>query len=556
MIETGLVYIYSVSPARNFVGCGALIEGGYIATCRHVWRDAIDPENEVTGEPPEVEIVFPFGAKEKASDGGKLTAPSRRARLADACGESEDSAPDLVLLQLIAPLSVPDGVLKLHPAVGLEVGPGRAHTYLISRNRYSAVDGTIDQVIDPEAGLRQFRGDQSRGYWFEKGSSGSPVFLDNGEQLAGLIALSELGANEGESHLHEAFVVPATTIHKYLAGRLAADQQAAKRGIDPDILKLILAKLGEQNVPDAEIAGRLDASIEAILAQAEKPVPVSNDGADIEATLVASREKLGALDTAGALNVLRAKIAEEEQERARRLVPLLKEQATIEKLAFDYDAAKRSLAEVTRLAPDDVWAFIDLGDLFVTTGQLEEAAKAFRNAEAAARRQGDERDVSVSYDRIGDVQVAQGDLTAALKSYQDSLGIAERLAASDPGNAGWQRSLGTAERLAASDPGNAGWQRDVSVSYNKIGDVQVAQGDLTAALMASDPGNAGWQRDLSVNFAKLALAHKQSGDKAKARGLFRQGQAIMARLTKLSPDNAVWKNHLGWFDEQLKELGP
>ena len=107
----------------------------------------------------------------------------------------------------------------------------------------------------------------------------------------------------------------------------------------------------------------------------------------------------------------------------------------------------------------------------------------------------------MSYDRIGDVQVAQGDLTAALKSYQDSLGIAERLA-------------------------------------------------------ASDPGNAGWQRDLSVNFAKLALAHKQSGDKAKARGLFRQGQAIMARLTKLSPDNAVWKNHLGWFDEQLKELGP
>jgi hypothetical protein len=33
---------------------------------------------------------------------------------------------------------------------------------------------------------------------FEEGSSGSPVFLQNGEQLAGIIALSELGANEGE----------------------------------------------------------------------------------------------------------------------------------------------------------------------------------------------------------------------------------------------------------------------------------------------------------------------------------------------------------------------
>jgi tetratricopeptide (TPR) repeat protein len=552
MIETGLVYIYSISPARDFVGCGALVEGGYIATCRHVWCNAIDPENEVPGEPSEVEIVFPFGAKETARDGGKLTAPSRRARLADACGESEDSAPDLVLLELVAPLSKPGGVMLLHPAVRIEVGPGRAHTYLVSRNRYSAVDGRIDQVIDPDAGLRQFLGVQSQGYWFEEGSSGSPVFLENGEQLAGIIALSELGANDGESHLRVAYVVPATTIRKYCTARLAADAQAAKRGIDPASLQPILAKLGQMDVPDDKIAERLDASIEAILAQAQKPVPDSNDGADIEATLVASRAKLGALDTAGALDVLQPKIAEVTEDvegLVRRLVPLLKERATVEKLAFDYDAAKRSLAEVTRLAPDDVWAFIDLGDLFVTTGQLEEAAKAFRNAEAAARRQGNERDVSVSYERIGDVQVAQGDLTAALNSYQDSLGIRER--------------------LAASDPGNAGWQRDVSVSYNKIGDVQVAQGDLTAALKSysdslaiaerlaqSDPGNADWQRDLSVSFGKLALVHKQSGDKAKARGFMRQGQAIMARLTKLSPDNAVWKNDLAWLDGQIKELAP
>jgi hypothetical protein len=29
-------------------------------------------------------------------------------------------------------------------------------------------------------------------------------------------------------------------------------------------------------------------------------------------------------------------------------------------------------------------------------------------------------------------------------------------------------------RLAKADPGNAGWQRDLSVSYNKVGDVLVA----------------------------------------------------------------------------------
>jgi len=60
------------------------------------------------------------------------------------------------------------------------------------------------------------------------------------------------------------------------------------------------------------------------------------------------------------------------------------------------------------------------------------------------------------------VQEAQGDLAGALKSYNDSLAIVAR--------------------LAKSDPGNAEWQRDLSVSYNKVGDVQKAQGDLTGAL--------------------------------------------------------------------------
>jgi tetratricopeptide (TPR) repeat protein len=147
----------------------------------------------------------------------------------------------------------------------------------------------------------------------------------------------------------------------------------------------------------------------------------------------------------------------------------------------------------------------------------------------------------VSYDRVGNVQKAQGNFAGALKSYSDSLAIRDR--------------------LATSDPGNADWQRNLSVSYEKVGDVQVEQGDLKAALKSyqddlaiterlatSDPGNAGWQRDLSVSFERLALIQKQSGDKAKAREFLRQGHAIMV------PDNAVWKQDLAWFDGEIKEL--
>src|SRR5215469_10709688 len=99
-----------------------------------------------------------------------------------------------------------------------------------------------------------------------------------------------------------------------------------------------------------------------------------------------------------------------------------------------------------------------------------------------------QRDLSISYDKLGDVQLAQGDLAAALRGYTDGKAIAEK--------------------LARSDPSNAQWQRDLSISYNKLGNVQLVQGDLVAALRSytesrtireklagSDPSKAECHRD-------------------------------------------------------------
>jgi Flp pilus assembly protein TadD len=60
-------------------------------------------------------------------------------------------------------------------------------------------------------------------------------------------------------------------------------------------------------------------------------------------------------------------------------------------------------------------------------------------------------------------------------------------------------------QLAKADPGNAGWQRDLAVAYSKVGDVQVAQGNLPDALKLfrdslvisqrlaiADPNAMGW----------------------------------------------------------------
>jgi hypothetical protein len=45
------------------------------------------------------------------------------------------------------------------------------------------------------------------------------------------------------------------------------------------------------------------------------------------------------------------------------------------------------------------------------------------------------------YGKVGEVQMAQDDPVAALKSFSADLAIMQQLVRSDPGNAGWLRDL-------------------------------------------------------------------------------------------------------------------
>jgi tetratricopeptide (TPR) repeat protein len=244
---------------------------------------------------------------------------------------------------------------------------------------------------------------------------------------------------------------------------------------------------------------------------------------------------------------------------------------------------KRS--EAAALA-ETVETLLAVGD---TAGALTAAEQSRQIiAELVAGNSGNtqwQHDLSVSCEKIGNVQEAQGDLAGALMSYRNSLAIRERLAKSDPGNARWQRELSVSygwignvqveqgdlagaltsyrddlainERLAKSDPGNAGRQYDLAVSYEKIGNVQVAQGDLAGALTSyrdslaiygrlakSDPGNAGWQRAMSVSLDKVGDAQVAQGDLAGALKSYGDGLAIAERLAKSDPGNAGWQRDL------------
>ena len=295
------------------------------------------------------------------------------------------------------------------------------------------------------------------------------------------------------------------------------------------------------------------------------------------------------------------------EEISRSEAGFLADEARIDRLQLNYDAACKNFAEAARLDPADCWIWIELGDLWRLLGSLGEAEKAFHAALEAAVGSGDERDLSVSHNKIGgvqprhrapaggagratrprsarsetrlakswtpempggsatsrsrrskigDVQQAQGDRPGALTSYQASLAISRPAGQGGPGQRRLAaRPLGlrttrsatcrcrraTCRRrcrvpglardrraLAKRGPG----QRRVAARplgpHNKIGDVLVAQGDLPAALTSyqaslaiaerlakPDPGNAGWQRDLSVSHDKIGDVQ---GRRATCRG--------------------------------------
>ncbi|MBV8107835.1 MAG: DUF4062 domain-containing protein, partial [Hyphomicrobiales bacterium] len=376
-------------------------------------------------------------------------------------------------------------------------------------------------------------------------------------------------------------------VERLFGARLSETAQV--KGVSEAPLREVLKKLGETEVAEAEIPDRLAKAADELLQLRADLTKLRNDRPEFAVLRARASALIDKGDFDGARGVLREgrrRADEMLEELSRTKAGFLTDEARVDRLQLNYDSACAKFAEAAQLDPDNVRLWIELGDLWMTRGSLAEAAKAFFAArDAATARSGTDSDLSASYNRIGNVQVAQGDLAGALKSYSDGLAIIDRQVKSDPNNAARRRDLyafhtfvgnvqveqgdlagalksyndGLAiiDRLTKSDPENAGWQRQLSVSYLKIGDVQVAQGDLAGALKSysdglairdrlakSDPGNAGWQRDLSVSFDKVGDVQVAQGDLAGALKSYRDSLAIRDRLAKSDPGNAGWQRDL------------
>ena len=200
------------------------------------------------------------------------------------------------------------------------------------------------------------------------------------------------------------------------------------------------------------------------------------------------------------------------------------------------------------------------------------------------------RDVSVSLDRLGDFLAERGkpgDAERALRHYERSLELSERLLAANPssGRAARDvsvslnrlgdfltrrgrpgdaeaamghhvRSLAVDERLLAANPESGQAARDVSVSLNKLGDFLSARGkpgDAEAAqgnyerslevaerLWSANPESGQAARDLSVSLERLAdfLAGRgKPGDAEVAMGHFERSLELRKQLLAANPES-------------------
>jgi tetratricopeptide (TPR) repeat protein len=160
-----------------------------------------------------------------------------------------------------------------------------------------------------------------------------------------------------------------------------------------------------------------------------------------------------------------------------------------------------------------------------------------RLAQAEPGRADYQRDLSVSYERIGDLFRVLGKGDDARQAFAKALAIRER--------------------LAQAEPGRADYQRDLSVSYNKMGDLfnALGQGDeaqqafakalaIRERLAQAEPGRADYQRDLSVSYNKMGDLFRALGQGDEARQAFAKALAIAERLAQAEPGRADYQRDL------------
>ena len=171
-----------------------------------------------------------------------------------------------------------------------------------------------------------------------------------------------------------------------------------------------------------------------------------------------------------------------------------------------------------------------LADSLKTAGAIRSAKRISQNILHQQKLLNEEsttpeslRDVSISLNRIGDIEVEEGNMDSARTLYAEGLEISRKLA----------EQLNTLESL-----------RDVSVSLNKIGRIEQLERNLESARtllsesleirrkLAPQLNTPESLRDVSDSLGKIGCIEKLEGNLKVARTLFSEGLEISRKLAE------------------------
>jgi tetratricopeptide (TPR) repeat protein len=197
--------------------------------------------------------------------------------------------------------------------------------------------------------------------------------------------------------------------------------------------------------------------------------------------------------------------------------------------------------------------------------------------------------------RVGEILLAQGDLSGAYAAYSDSLAMAQKSHGLDPGNADWQHDLTETDNLLGDvllaegkiadaqesyesglqvakvpvrgDANQPRWVSDLGWSYSKLGDIDMAENNIAGALdnytqslgrrkslLANDGNNVEWQHDVWMSDMKLGDAHLAEGAFDNARKVYEDGRAIIEKLAQTDASNFAWQYELSSSYRSIGEV--
>ncbi len=178
-----------------------------------------------------------------------------------------------------------------------------------------------------------------------------------------------------------------------------------------------------------------------------------------------------------------------------------------------------------------------IGNLYLTDQQYDQALEVFRKSHAlkqavAEKHEMGQRDLSYSYNKLGDVHIKLGRTQEAYDMYVQSLDIRKQ--------------------LAERNPQDGEIQRAYTVGLNRVADVllELGKGDdalelCEASLMrrvddaATQPDNARATMDLAVGHFKRALVLARVGRLDDAIPDFDSARTILRRMANADPGNST-----------------